>query len=459
MASWRRSFPTLKILCCWLPLRSPSRRLGAAVFSAVACSVLLAGYIAAHAGEAPKDEKVLEGLDEIEEELEERVIVVDTVISDVVDEVDENARPESAVKARDVGLEHIDIHSDPSLRGIVSAEFSPDGRQLYTASFATDTVAVFDCEPETGRLTHRRSITDEVAIGGAICFRLSPSSRLGVTTGLFGKTVALFSRTNPDGDLQLLHVLGPELPGQPLAWPTDAAFSPDSQFVYVIDSRGAAVIGFRIKDNRTMEYVETFKGRDGCFADARGIAMHPDGRTVFIASSAAGTLAVLDRDIRSGRLAVRELVSDGRAEIRVLDGVQGVCCSTDGKSVYTCSGRNRGSHAVAAFRFGPDRKLTIEQAFVNGQVLKNYQGGNEITISRDGRNVYASGTLSGSVACFRRDPAAGRLTYLGTLQNETTGSRVRLGACGLACSPTGKFLYATLEDAGAISIFKRLTPP
>ncbi len=156
---------------------------------------------------------------------------------------------------------------------------------------------------------------------------------------------------------------------------------------------------------------------------------------------------------------MRQLIKDGQDGVKALAGVQTVCVSPDNEFVYTCSGRFVGTQAVSAFRVGEDGKLTVLQEFISEMSdLKNFSGGNDVIVSPDGLNVYACGTTSKSVACFDRDPKTGNLEYLTTLASDATGGEAELGACAMAWSPDSNFLYVTVEDDGAISIFQRPRP-
>src|SRR5947209_3414211 len=70
-------------------------------------------------------------------------------------------------------------------------------------------------------------------------------------------------------------------------WPTDATFSPDSKFAYVVDDQGVGpdpaaegaeavqgtLVGFRVDDGK-LDPVGTDIGLNGCYRGARGIVSH-----------------------------------------------------------------------------------------------------------------------------------------------------------------------------------------
>ena len=88
--------------------------------------------------------------------------------------------------------------------------------------------------------------------------------------------------------------------------------------------------------------------------------------------------------------------------------------------------------------------------------MKGYTGGNQLGFSHDETKLYATGTTSSGLACFNRNAASGKLEYVTTVCNESTGAGTNLGATGMACSADGRFLYLALNDVGAISVFERV---
>jgi 6-phosphogluconolactonase (cycloisomerase 2 family) len=355
------------------------------------------------------------------------------------------------------GLVYVGNIKTPELLGIVTAEASDDGKFLYAAAWKANAVSVFRRDEASGALSHVQSVVDAEDLGGGVGLRLSPDGALAAAVSFRSKTVALFARDAKEGTLRQLEVVRDDADaGLAMKWPIDAAFSPDSKFVYVLDDQAATVVVFQVIEGKSLKFVAAFAGQEQCFNGARGIAISKDGKSVYVAAHRSGMLSVLDRDAATGRLSVRQLLKDGQDGIKALAGVQTVCASPDGQFVYTCSGRFTGAQAVSAYRVGSDGKLTVLQEFIaDAGDLKNFSGGNDVIVSPDGLNLYACGTVSKSVACFDRDPKTGKLDYITTLASAATGGDAELGACALAWSPDARFLYLTVEDEGAISIFQR----
>jgi Lactonase, 7-bladed beta-propeller len=132
-----------------------------------------------------------------------------------------------------------------------------------------------------------------------------------------------------------------------------------------------------------------------------------------------------------------------------------VVCSEDGQYVYTTSGRFRDGNAVCVFKLGSDGKLKLLQSLSNaGGQLPNFEGGNKIRISPDGRTVYVTATNSNHVVCLQRDPKSGKLTLAELIDSAQLPGSPR-GPNGLAFSPDGKHLYVTWENSKAVSPFIR----
>jgi 6-phosphogluconolactonase (cycloisomerase 2 family) len=347
------------------------------------------------------------------------------------------------------------------LDAVVSVTISNDGKFLYAASWRAATLTCFARDPETGKLQHRQTVDSDDVLAGTTSIALSPDGRHAIATAFQSRTAVLYRRSAETGELTQAAVARDGEGDVHLQWPIRAHFAPDGKFAYVIDDVGpgegakGAVAVFRVHDGE-LERVAIDEGNDGCYAGARGLAIHPDGRTLFAACHRPGTLVVADRDLAKGVTSVRQVLANGFDNVGALAGAMGVAVSPDGRDIYVSSGRFDGDNAVSAFRLQSDGRLTRLQEFVNDAGdLRDFAGGNHLALSPDGRNVYATATVSGTVAAFRRDPVTGKLSYLETVPDGGPGGG--LGAAGVGISPDGRFVYVATEDKRAISVFRRDT--
>jgi 6-phosphogluconolactonase (cycloisomerase 2 family) len=360
-------------------------------------------------------------------------------------------------------LEFTGSTSGDGLNMVTSVEVSQDGKFLYASAWQAATITVFQRNAKLGELTEVQKLVDPENLLGATAVRLSPDGRMAVASAFGSKTTVLYRRDADGGKLTRLDVARNGIDGViGLTWAVDSAFSPDSKFVYAIDSRAVgqelgvsagSVTAFGISDEAELEFVEA--GQDSRFANARGIDVRPDGETIVVVSSEAAALVVLKRDSLTGTTRIRQFIEDEQDDVHGLSGAMGVTISPDGQFVYVSSGRFGGDNAIGVYQFDDSGHLSLVQELVNDAgVLSGFQGGNEIVVSPDGLNVYAVASVSSSLACFAREPETGRLRFLETIPNEQGRLTAAAGVC---VSPDGKFVYVAAEQSGKISVFRRNT--
>jgi 6-phosphogluconolactonase (cycloisomerase 2 family) len=346
---------------------------------------------------------------------------------------------------------------------VTSVEVSQDGRFLYASAWRAATITVFERNPDSGELTEVQKLVDAENLQGATALRLSPDGRMAVASAFTSETTVLYRRDADTGKLTRLDVARNGIDGVTgLSWAIDTAFSPDSKFVYAIDSRGdgaefgvavGSVTAFGVTDQTELDFVEA--GQDSRFANARGIAVRPDGETIVVVSSEAASLVVLSRDPQSGTTRIRQVVEDEQGDVHGLSGAMGVTISPDGQFVYVSSGRFGGDNAIGVYQFDDSGDLSLVQEFINdASELNGFKGGNEIVVSPDGLSAYAVASVSSVLACFTREPETGRLRFIETIPNEQGRLTAAAGVC---VSPDGKYVYVAAEQSGKISVFRRNT--
>ena len=337
-----------------------------------------------------------------------------------------------------------------ALEGASSVAVSPDGRNVYTASFYASAVAAFS-RAASGRLTQlpgTAGCSSEDGSGGActdgsahssslhlaVSVALSPDGRNAYVAADQG--IAAFKRDAKTGALTQLSGAagcvdqpgtdddGNPLPvqgcatGVALPGPLGVVVSPDGKNIYAIS------IGFVAVFARSPSGALTqLPGSSGCLSadgsdsvegacttvplldGSLGIALSPDGRDVYVATPVGSAVIVLARDSKSGRLTsiaapagcVSADGSDGQCtKGRALDGVSALAVSHDGKSVYATAA---GANAVVAFARGSNgllRQLAGTASCVSdggsaGACIsgRSLIGPQALDLSPDGSNVYA----------------------------------------------------------------------
>jgi DNA-binding beta-propeller fold protein YncE len=214
--------------------------------------------------------------------------------------------------------------------------------------------------------------------------------------------------------------------------------SPDGKSVYATSLISNAVA--RINRNATNGVISQPAGTAGCVSETGagpcadghalrgpfGVAVSPDGESVYVASSSSDAVARVNRSTSTGAISqpagtagcVSETGAGTCADGRALDGAGGVAVSPDGKNVYVASGGftpdtyeggalarlNRSTTTGAITQPAGTAGCVSENGFgpcANGHGLGTAQW---VAVSPDGGNVYVASAGSSAVARFNRAP-------------------------------------------------------
>jgi DNA-binding beta-propeller fold protein YncE len=207
----------------------------------------------------------------------------------------------------------------------------------------------------------------------------------------------------------------------------------------------------------------------GPFMGSRAIALSPDGKSVYVASSQSDAIAIFRRDPRSGALTqskgeagcIAAQAATHCAPAIGLDGPNSVAVSPDGRNVYATS---RASNSISVFqrnqKSGALTQLPASAGCLAGvpipvcAVGRALVGPDVVVVSPKGENVYVGSFFGNAVAVFDRDPVSGALTQpgdsSGCIAEAISGCAlgIALGAPeGMAISGDGSSVYV----AGALS--------
>jgi DNA-binding beta-propeller fold protein YncE len=262
----------------------------------------------------------------------------------------------------------------------------------------------------------------------------------------------------------------------PLAKPQGRRAVPRGTLAQLPGSRGCLV-------DRSKPVAGCSKARalvgPGPFMGSRAIAISPDGKSVYVASSGSDAIAIFRRDAKSGALiqppgtagCIAAKGAYGCAKAIGLDGPNSVAVSANGRMVYATS---RNSNSITSFRrnteSGALRQLPPKGAgcisalpIPGCSAGRALLGADVVTISPDAKNVYAGSFFGNAVAVFSVGEKSGVLTQpagtagcIAEAAKEGCVAGIALGAVeGLAVSRTGANVYAAAALSNALAVLSR----
>ncbi len=387
---------------------------------------------------------------------------------------------------------------------------SPDGKNAYVASSKSDAIAIFKRNARTGTLTQAKGAAGCVAAKGAggcatatglngpNSVALSPDGRNVYATSRASNTVSVFHRNRSTGALSQLPggagcISGLPVPncanGRALAGPDVVVVSPDGGNVYVGSFFGNAVAVFG-RDRATGGLTQP-GGSAGCIAEAtsgcapglalgapEGMAISGDGDSVYVATALSSALVVLSRDPSTGTLTQASggggcIVDSPLAGCAIgvqLSGANAVTVSPDDEGVYVTS---LFSNSVTSFTRSTSSGVLTQKEGTSGclvwlravgcsfgRALSSPEG---LAVSPDGTNVYAAAFATGAIAVLDRSPKSGSVAQMpgsaGCVARRSvpgcTRGRALRGVSSIALSPDGRYLYSTSFGSNAVDIFRR----
>ena len=262
---------------------------------------------------------------------------------------------------------------------------------------------------------------------------------------------AVFQRNTTTGFLTFVE-------RSPVGGSGGVAVSPDGQNVYIASDEGSSVSVFR-RDPVTarLTFVEAKQdgvdGVDGLYG-AEAVAVSPDGSSVYVGGAGEDALAAFQREPMSGTLTFIGVQREGVGGVDGLDLVQAVTVSPDGRNVYAASFND---NAVAVFQrntaTGDLSFLEVHRDGVGG--VDGLFGAISVAVSPDGNHVYAAGLGDSAIAVFARDPMTGHLTFIEQQRNGVGGVDGILGISAVAVSPDGTSVYGAGYGDDGLAVFRR----
>ncbi len=182
-----------------------------------------------------------------------------------------------------------------------------------------------------------------------------------------------------------------------------AYFDPTSGLVLAVDLGTADLFLSDVRDQRLEPHSpDRLPLEQG--AGPRHLAMHPNGRWLYVINEYANTVTLVERGKR-GAFAKRASYSTLPMGFAGESFCADVHVSADGRFVY---GSNRGANTIVAFAVDAETgALTaVDQEPVRGDWPRNF------ALSPDGRFVVVANQRSNNLVVLRRDPGTGLLDYV-----------------------------------------------
>ncbi len=206
-----------------------------------------------------------------------------------------------------------------------------------------------------------------------------------------------------------------------------------------------------------LSFVEVQKdGIDGVdgLAASYFVTVSPDGKFLYASGYDDSAVAVFERNQQTGKLSFVEVQKDGIDGVDGLGGAASVTVSPDGKYLYAAG---YDDSAVAVFeRNQQTGQLSFVEIQKNGIDGVDWLGGtNSVIVSPDGKYLYASGYDDSTVALFGRDTTTGKLSFVEVQKDGMDGVDGLDNVYSITVSPNGKYLYAAGYDDSAIAVFER----
>ncbi|MEM7028705.1 MAG: beta-propeller fold lactonase family protein [Chloroflexota bacterium] len=217
-------------------------------------------------------------------------------------------------------------------------------------------------------------------------------------------------------------------------------------------------------DGPYLEFLEHHQDDNGGITNFRpwGLAITPDQKYVYTASSDQDTIQIFSRNLTSGTLTYQGDIADfhpgSGTGIEGLNKPHAVAVSPDDRHVYVV-----GDDDNALVVFQRDEvggvlmgSLTFIERHVDGEAGVDGLGSVYwVTVSPDGKHVYTTSVDDHAVSHFDRDAATGKLTFVETHKDETGGITKLAFPRQFTVSPDGKNVYVSSRSDFALVVFDR----
>lgn len=281
--------------------------------------------------------------------------------------------------------------------------FDRTGGFLYTVHGDSDRASAFSIDRASGRL----SFLNEQTTNGQNPVHLSfdPANRYLVVANHVTSSLAVLPRLD-DGRLgeicsltTIAGEVGPHRIEQPFAKPHQVEFDPSGKWIAVPDKGIDKILVYGLDaTSGALMQASSCSAREG--AGPRHIVFHPEGRLAYVVNELDSTVACYRFDPETGTLQAFQVVPSLPETFTGNSRAAEISISDDGRFVYAS---NRGSDTIAAFEIDASGHLTSVGSWATGGRTPRF-----FTVLPEGI-LLAANEDTDTVVAFDVDRTTGRL--------------------------------------------------
>lgn len=358
-----------------------------------------------------------------------------------------------------------------TLVGVEAVSVSADGEHVIFSNHVDSAMYVLSRNTQ-GLLSRDQRIT-KTGLEGLTDVIFTPDGKHVLTTARGGspKTLVVFERRQPDPLFSFMESerqgdfiqgdSGPQVDG--LLGASALVMSHDGKHVYATGLGSNAVVQFkRDKNSGTVpataeshltfefSYVNNFSNFTN-LVDLDSIAIAPNDKFIYVASSDQSSLTVLERDSQGDLTYVESLVHQTNQPDGLL-GISDMVIDQSGQNLYVSA---RYQASVTHYKIdGLTGHLTLQSSIANGDPgVSGLAGARAVALSPGEEHLYVASGIDDAVVVIALDDADGSMSFVA--RNLTAGDQPR----DVVVSDDGDHVYVVSSNDSKISVFQRISNP
>jgi 6-phosphogluconolactonase (cycloisomerase 2 family) len=321
---------------------------------------------------------------------------------------------------------------------------SSDGAHVYAGTHS-GRIFLYDRDATSGALTFVEAMDDFADsarhFNQVNALAISPDGEFVYASSTDEDAITLFARNSINGELAWLG------DADAISDPSEMEFTPGGTRFFVGSRTGNAHM--IVYDRNAVTGAIDWTG-DIAYAASSGLpalAIEPDGSHVFGSSDSAITIVLTD-DGEGSFGTEYPILEDGVAGVGLPGPLSGISVSSDGRHAYATGDEGPiAVFAVATYDF--------LEAETDGVLTPGLVTVSSVALSRDGKNLYATGSGEDAIQVFSRDATTGLLAGSQIVRDGVAGVSGLDGVRDVVVAPSGDFVYAVSATDDAVVAFTR----